>query len=104
MLKRNREIILWLTDDELEYLKSQARKCGLSQQAFLRSSLKNVPIKEQPSADFHAILSQLEKIGDNINQIAAKANTLNYVDKPEYRKEVDRLERIISELMRAVYN
>ena len=46
----------------------------------------------------------LEKIGDNMNQIAAKANTLGFVDQVQYRKETDKLERVIAELMRAVYS
>lgn len=104
MLKRNREIILWLTDDELKYLKTKAKKCGLSQQAFLRSSIKNVRIKEQPSADYLTILKALERIGDNMNQIAAKANTLGYVDKVQYRKDADNLEKVIAELLRVAYS
>ena len=66
--------------------------------------LKNTPIKEQPSIDFHTTINSLEKIGDNINQIAAKANTLGFVDQVQYRKETDKLERVIAELMRAVYS
>ena len=103
MRKRNVEFHFMLTEAEASLLQSKAKKCGLSQQAFLRSLLHNTPIKEQPSADFHAILKSLDKIGDNINQIAAKANTLGFVDKVQYRKEIDKLERVIAELMRAVY-
>jgi len=104
MLKRNKEIVIWLTEKEMQNLKSNTRKCGLSQQAFLRSLLTNTTIKEQPSADFLAILKALEKIGDNINQIAAKANTLGYVDKVQYRKDSEKLEKVIAELMRVAYS
>lgn len=104
MRKRNNEIHLHLSDEEDLYLRRQAKKAGLTRQAYLLALLKNIPIKEQPSADFHAILKSLDKIGDNINQIAAKANTLGFVDKVQYRKEIDKLERVIAELMRAVYS
>ena len=70
----------------------------------MRSLLYNTPIKGQPSIDFHTTIKSLEKIGDNINQIAAKANTLGFVDTVQYRKETDKLERVIAELMRAVYS
>ena len=70
----------------------------------MRSLLYNTPIKAQPSIDFHTTTKSLEKIGDNINQIAAKANTLGFVDQVQYRKEIDKLERVIAELMRAVYS
>ena len=89
MRKRNNEIHLHLSDEE---------------DLYLIALLKNTPIKEQPSIDFHTTIKSLEKIGDNINQIAAKANTRGFVDKVQYRKEIDKLERVIAELMRAVYS
>lgn len=104
MRKRNVEFHFMLTDAEASLLQTKAKKCGLSQQAFMRSLLYNTPIKEQPSIDFHTTIKSLEKIGDNINQIAAKANTRGFVDKVQYRKEIDKLERVIAELMRAVYS
>ena len=104
MRKRFKEIHLHLSDDEDNLLREKAAKCGLSRQSYLLSLLKNTPIKEQPSADYLAILKALEKIGDNMNQIAAKANTLGYVDKVLYRKEADNLEKIIAELVRVAYS
>lgn len=104
MRKRNVEFHFMLTDAEASLLQTKAKKCGLSQQSFMRSLLYNTPIKEQPSVDFHTTIKSLEKIGDNMNQIAAKANTLGFVDQVQYRKETDKLERVIAELMRAVYS
>lgn len=104
MRKRNNEIHLHLSDDEASYLTTQAKRCGLSRQAFLLALMKKQPIKEQPSADFFAVLKALEKIGDNINQIAAKANSLGIIDKVQYRKDAEKLEKVIAELLRAVYN
>lgn len=104
MRKRFKEIHLHLSDDEDNLLREKATKCGLSRQSYLLSLLKNTPIKEQPSADYLAILKALERIGDNMNQIAAKANTLGYVDKVLYRKEADNLEKVIAELVRVAYS
>ena len=104
MRKRFKEIHLHLSDDEDNLLREKATKCGLSRQSYLRSLLKHTPIKEQPSADYLAILKALERIGDNMNQIAAKANTLGYVDKVLYRKEADNLEKVIAELVRVAYS
>ena len=104
MRERNIEFHFMLTESEAKDLKGRAAKCGLSVQSYLRSLSQNKPIKEQPSADYLAILKALEKIGDNMNQIAAKANTLGFVDQVQYRKETDKLERVIAELIRAVYS
>ena len=104
MRKRIKEIHLHLSDDEDKLLREKASRCGLSRQSYLLSLLKNTPIKEQPSADYHAILKALEKIGDNMNQIAAKANTLGYIDKVQYRKDTENLEKVIAELVRVAYS
>ena len=104
MRERNIEFHFMLTESEAKDLKGRAAKCGLSVQSYLRSLSQNKAIKEQPSADYLAILKALEKIGDNMNQIAAKANTLGYVDKVLYRKEADNLEKVIAELVRVAYS
>ena len=104
MRKRNKEIHLHLSDEEYIYLRQQSEKTGLSRQSYLLALLKKTPIKEQPSADFLAILKALEKIGDNINQIAAKANTLGFIDRVQYRKDSEKLEKVIAELVRAAYS
>ncbi len=92
-----------LTEKEAKDLRSSAAKCGLSVQSYLRLLSQNKPIKEQPSADFIAILKALEKIGDNINQIAAKANALGFIDKVQYRKDAEKLEKVVAELIRVAY-
>lgn len=102
--KRNKEIHLHLSDEEYIYLSQQSEKTGLSRQSYLLALLKKTPIKEQPSADFLAILKALEKIGDNINQIAAKANTLGFIDRVQYRKDSEKLEKVIAELVRVAYS
>lgn len=104
MRKRDIRFQLRLTKKEADLLQKQSLRCGISRQAYLISLLKNTPVKEQPSVDFLAILKALEKIGDNINQIAAKANTLGFIDKVQYYKDSEKLEKIIAELVRAVYS
>ena len=91
-----------LTESEAFELKSNAKKAGISVQSYLRALIKNHPIKEQPSIEFHTVLKSLDKIGSNINQIAAKANTKGFVDVLEYRKNYDELKKVIAELLRAV--
>ena len=104
MRKRDVKFQLRLTEKEAAYLQKQSMRCGLTRQNYLISLLLKTPIKEQPSADYLAILKVLERIGDNMNQIAAKANTLGYVDKVLYRKEADNLEKVIAELVRVAYS
>lgn len=53
--------------------------------------------------DFLNIIYQLRMIGNNIHQIAVKANTLNFIDAPLYRKNYEELQEVIGSIMGAIY-
>ena len=42
--------------------------------------------KEQPTENMYEIIKQLKLVGINLNQIARKANALDIVDAPFYKK------------------
>ena len=84
MRKRNNLIQIWLSDDELEKLSTQAAKCGLSRAAFLRQLICGFKPKELPPPDFYPMMRQLYYCGNNLNQIAKKAHALNIIDAQRY--------------------
>ena len=100
MLKRNREVLLWLTEKELVALKSNAKKCGLSVQAYLRMLLSNIQPKELPQQDFFEVLKTLRQISNNMNQIAMKANTIGFINADAYWENFRSLQDVIAELKR----
>ena len=77
---------LWLNETEKAKLKSNAKKVGLNESAYLRSLIMGYKPKEQPSDKFYEDMKQLRGISININQIARKANSLGIVDAPFYKK------------------
>lgn len=42
---------------------------------------------EKPDPEFYQMMRELSAIGNRINQLAAKANALNFVDAPMLREE-----------------
>ena len=98
MRKRTREVMLWLSEDEYNLLKKNVDKTGLSMQAYLRKVIKGVQPKSLPPMEFFEILSELRRIGINMNQIAVKANTIGFVDTEEYWSNMKALENAISDL------
>ena len=84
MRKRNNLIQIWLSDDELEKLSTQAAKCGLSRAAFLRQLICGFQPKELPPPDFYPMMRQLYYCGNNLNQIAKKAHALGVIDAEKY--------------------
>ena len=96
MLKRNREVLLWLDEKEYEQLHVNAKKCGLSIQRYLRKLLDDIQPVELPHADYYEVLKNLRQINVNMNQIAVKANTNGFIDVKAYWENVRNLQEIYS--------
>ena len=63
--------------DEAQYRKLEylCRKTGFSQYKILRRLLDEAELKERPSADYRDLCRRMDRIGNNINQIARWVNT-----------------------------
>ena len=102
MRKRNNLIQIWLSDDELEKLTTQAAKCGLSRAAFLRQLICGFQPKELPPPDFYPMMRQLYYCGNNLNQIARKAHALNVIDVQKYDEVSQLFYSIVQQLNNAL--
>lgn len=84
MSKRIIEIKVRLNRKEAEALNKRVKKCGLSREGYLRHLIHgNIPC-EAPPADYYAMMQQLYRIGNSMNQVAQKAHVLNVVDVQRY--------------------
>ena len=98
MRKRNNLIQIWLSDDELEKLSTQAAKCGLSRAAFLRQLICGFQPKELPLPDFYPMMRQLYYCGNNLNQIARKAHALEVIDAEKYDAVVNSFQKTVMDI------
>lgn len=87
MRNRKVQILFRLTDDEAEQLHELVRKSGRSREAFLREMVKGYQLCEKPDPEFYKIMRELSAIGNRINQLAAKAYVLGFVDTPMLNEE-----------------
>ena len=94
--KRRHRITIRLDDREYENLCTWSTAAKLSMNDYLRDLIDGYQPVEFPPADYIEVLSELKRIGINMNQIAGKAHSLNFVDEPEYRRNVNRLWRIVA--------
>ena len=90
MRKRNVQILFRLNDEEAAYLYELVERSGHSKEALLRSMLMGYRLCEKPDPEFYKIMRELSAIGNRINQLAAKANALNFVDTPMLYDEAKR--------------
>lgn len=84
MVKRNIKVTFRLNAKEQQRLKKNVRKSGLSQETYIRTLLDGYAPKEMPPLDYHAMMRELNAIGNSINQIAARANATGFFLAEEY--------------------
>jgi len=80
----------WLTEQEAKELKHKAYICGLSETAVIRILLKGFEPREKPDDRFYEIMREMHAIGNNLNQICRKANSLGFIDAPFLRQEMEK--------------
>ena len=90
MRKRNVQILFRLNEEEADYLYDLVKRSGRSKEELLRSMVKGYRLCEKPDPEFYKILRELSAIGNRINQLAAKANALDYIDTPMLQEEAAR--------------
>ena len=87
MRKRNVQILFRLTDDEAEHFANLVKRSGRSKESFLRDIIKGYRLCEKPDPKFYKIMRELSAIGNRINQLAVKANALDFIDAPMLNQE-----------------
>lgn len=100
MRKRNIKKQVWLNREEASQLKKKAKKVGLNESTLIRNLILGFEPKEKPDARFYEAMKELRSIGNNLNQIAKKANYLNYIDTKMYEEETHKLNKFIMEIKR----
>ena len=102
MRKRNVHVQFWLDKKEAEAFNKKVKRSGLSREAYLRHLVNGlVPQDASPPAYFD-FMRELHGIGNNLNQIAQKAHTLNVVDVQRYDRDMRMFEDTVKKITEAV--
>lgn len=102
MRKRNVPIMFRLNRKESESLDKKVKKSGLNREAYLRQIIQGIVPKDAPPPDYYSMMRELHKIGNNLNQIAQKAHTLNVIDVQRYDETLRQYERTVKKITEAV--
>ena len=102
MRKRNVPILFRLNQKEAEELDRKVKRSGLNREAYLRQLISGVVPRDAPPPDYYAMMRELHKIGNNLNQIAQKAHTLQVVDVQRYDQEVRKFNEAVRKITDAV--
>lgn len=81
MRKRNNQITLWLSDDELKKLNRIVEKLPYSRQRYIREAILGADIYMSPPAEYGEIVRELRIIGSNVHQLLLKAIQIKFIDE-----------------------
>lgn len=102
MRKRNVPIMFRLNRKEAEALDKKVKKSGLNREAYLRQVIQGIVPKDAPPPDYYSMMRELHKVGNNLNQIAQKAHTLNVMDVQRYDETVKEYRKLVKVITDAV--
>lgn len=89
-MKRTVKKQFWFSRAEAQDLQKKAKRTCLSEAALVRLLLKSYEPREKPDERFYDVMRELSAIGNNIHQLSAKANALNFIDAPQLKQEAER--------------
>ncbi len=94
--KRSETLTIRITKSEKAAIVGQAKKARMSLTEYILALSQQLPI--YPPPDFSPLLVELKRIGNNINQIAAKVNSgAAYV--PDLRQIKEQQKKIYDQLL-----
>lgn len=102
MSKRTIEIKVRLNRKEAESLNKRVKKSRLSREGYLRHLINGSIPREALPPDYYAMMRELYRIGNNLNQVAQKAHTLNVIDVQRYDAGVRLFETAVKQITEAV--
>lgn len=100
MKRRTVKKQFWFSRDEAQDLQKKAKKTCLSEAALVRLLVRGYEPKERPDERFYDVMRQLSSIGNNINQLAAQAHTLGFVDVKKLESETVRWHKFQADVER----
>ena len=96
---RNIHVGTRLNEAEHKKLMELCQRTGLGTTRLLRQLITETEIKAPPTPELRELLRAVDYIGNNLNQLAHRANTVGIIDRAEW----DRVKALHRELREEVY-
>jgi hypothetical protein len=93
-VKRNLQFVLRLSEDELQSLNIKVKKVGMSREGYVRQLINGYAPVCVPPIEYFSLIRELRAIGNNMCQIAYRANSMQLLDAPYYKKNADRILKV----------
>ena len=93
--KRAHLVKVYLNDAEYEKLCKDAEMFKRDKSKYLRLLIEWIETIAPPSVEVKEFTRELRRLGVSMNQIAARANSLGFVDDLEYRRYADEVMKVL---------
>lgn len=91
---RKRKITIRLSEKEYAHLNEQADLVQLGIEPFVRNLIMGKKMKPHPKEEWTEIMRQMSAIGNNINQMAYRANLHGLTDKQALLRMQEEFEKL----------
>ena len=91
--KKEHHLHIVLTTQQYQLLCCQAKECRLTKRAYLARLIEGRPVKARPTKEIKELRTEIHHIGNNINQIARKANA-GFASRDEVTRALRMLDRV----------
>lgn len=95
--KKGYKVTLKMATEEYYFLKAKVKSAGVTRSEYIRQCIQSSVVKERLSPEHLGYIRQLSGMGNNLNQIARKANAEGYTNaRNEYLYLADKIDTIIN--------
>ena len=90
---RKRDVLIqhWLNGAEAKRLRNNAGLCGMNVSEYVRQLINGYAPVCVPPTPYFNLIKELRAIGNNMHQIAYRANSMHLLDTPYYKKNADKV-------------
>ena len=81
--KRDIDFHVYLSKDENQILENLCKRLRVNRSVLIRALILGKRLVEAPPVDYKQFIIELRRVGTNLNQLTAKANSIGYVDRSE---------------------
>ena len=100
MSKRNREIDfhIYLNEEENETLETLCKRLKVSRSVVIRALILRSRLVEAPPIDYKHFIIELRRVGTNLNQLTARANTIGFIDRDECKEVLSEIRSLETDI------
>lgn len=98
-MNRKNAFIVRMTKAELQALDKKVKRTSMSREGYVRTLCNNKLPVELPPADYYTLIREVRALGNNLHQIAYKANAQGLLDTPLFKRHADHITAVADKLM-----